>query len=273
MKTRLVQKIFVFLLLTIGIVFILQRIHRTIREPFVSPERVDACTAARSACGGPKPMPDGKVIYLCPDEDSAGNLLDCGDETIDTLSPTNVQILGSSDAVCYVKVIDRRDVYICYNRPPPIVYEPPPIDAMVSQNYLDDYVPGQLEDILPATCDTYQAITSQVFKNFSTMTLNKTKVDNGLSILKNVQTEMSNLYKTRCSQPQSSASKQAACDHLKGFVEDATTTSNISLLQGLQLSTDQSLSTLKGFYVNDIVGGYSGLGCPEPNLKKPAGLE
>lgn len=271
MKTRLVQKVFVFLLITVGILFVLMRIQKATKEPFVSPDRVGRCSQDLAACGS-KQLSDGKNVYLCDTEDRALNILECDDDVSDLLSPDNVKLLGLSDAVCYVKKIDNRDVYICHNRPPPRVYEPPPVDAMILQSPYDDMVPSQLEDILPPTCDTYQTITAQVFRNFSTMTLNKNKVDSGLGIIQNVRTEMSNLYTRHCVPMPTLESKRAACEHILQFNTDASTIQNVNSLQQIQTGVIQSLSTMRGYYQNDIVGGYSGLGCPEPKLVKPAGL-
>jgi hypothetical protein len=267
----------VFLLLTIGIVFILQRIHRFTREPFVLQELSYECRRATGECSEVT-LSDGKKGFLCESgasktaEDRVLDILDCDDTPEDKSNPRNVKILDGSDAVCYKKNLSGTDAFICYNRPPPLVYNSD-LDRMESQMPEEDTVPQQLETILPTTCASYQGLVTYVFRYFSTLTVNKSKVDSGVARMDDAKAKVKLLYDTYCATGATlTAQQKSVCDMIGNFNTDATTATKIARLRDVQSTINESLNTIRTYYTDDIVRGYATLGCPEPNIPKPAGL-
>jgi hypothetical protein len=278
MKTRLVQKVFVFLLITVGILYLLLRVQRATREPFVATRaEYNDCDTKIKKCQKYN-LPDGNEAYFCRDGDSgdtgqlrAEDILNCDDQPSDKINPANIPALGSGNAVCYQKGTQGGSIYVCYDRPPPIYYDPN-LDTYVNQNYLDDPVPGQLESLLPTTCATYQTTLSMLYNAFSKITENKQKMDSGISMMEYVKSEVQKVYNQYCSPTMPDGPKKVQCQTLNTFLTDAPITDNITKLKGIQISMMNALSNLQTYYTDDIQRGYGGLGCPLPILQKPAGL-
>jgi hypothetical protein len=279
MKTRTIQRVFLFLLFTVVIVFFVLQIQRGIREPFQGTAQTalsDATYCTGKPCGDSRTLEDGRSILLCPDEDTALQFIQrCDPAGIASFDPSNTHTLNTADAVCYPKQTPAGDVQVCYDRPPPLTYDTN-LNMLMSQDAADDTIPYSNSGSIKDACNTYQAVTNMLFKTFSTTTVNKQKIANGIASLDNARQQIANLYAspTICNGTVPTGPKQAKCQAIQNFLT-ATTAANLSsitTLRDINTRLGTALSNLQSYYTNDIQAEYNGLGCPAPSLPKPAGL-
>ncbi len=199
------------------------------------------------------------------------DILDCDDSPSDKVNPLNIVLFGSKTAVCYVKVIQGKDFYICYDRPPPIVYNSD-YNIYESQSPLDDPVPQQLQPLVQNACSSYQTTTSRLFKTFADTKGTKEKVDSGVTAMETVRANIQGVYNQYCSPTMPAGLKKQQCDIIAGFLGNSTITTNINTLKDIQSTLATALTNLQAYYTNDIQRGFNGFGCLEPNVTKPAGL-
>lgn len=280
MKTRLTQRVFLFLLITVGIVFLVVQIRSrfAFKERFQTQTQTqDVCRAYYTKCGLYTIPDDGRKILLC--QESGGQtgqeialefLNMCDTTALRSLDPTNLSTWNPLDAVCYSQRTSAGDVYICYDRPPPLVYDQV-VGGNITQDPNDDLVPEQNARSVTDACDTYQTVTNMLFRTFSTTTMNKAKVSNGLASLKDARNQVSTLYTARCNGALT-GQRQIACTSIQNFLTSTADTSNIQKLEEYETTLAAALLTMKSLYTNEIERGYNGLGCRVPSFPKPAGL-
>jgi hypothetical protein len=290
-KTRIVQKVFVFLLLTVGILYIALWLHQRIREPFQTTARdqtvqqqIDSCEAAKRECRSEFRVNNDRY-WLCETDlngDSqtrAMNILNmCGDssEIVRTADPSlGPPLLKSNETTCYsvLNTTSGSNYYVCYQRPPVQV-----TNLMTGDNedMLPEYdqVPYELANELPAVCGAYGSLVGTVIRTFSTTKGDYTKVSDIITKMSNAYISMSNLSTTRCDSTKTrSPELLSSCGHLGTFLSNyrfSTANSNVDRILRIQTAYSNAMSNLTSTFKNEIEPQFSGFGCAFPSIQKPA---
>ena len=274
------------MLLTIGIVFVLLQIRKGtcahIQEPFQTggtcDDYLNGVKCIRKVLATTGGDGDGRNIILCSggtDETAQERALaviqNCSDTALDSFNSAAVNSIKYADAVCYTEQTPAGDVYMCYDRPPPIEYNPD-MNTYNEQDPQFDPVPDLNGPTIKDTCNTYQAVTNMLFRTFSTTTVNKTKVNSGIASLVNARQQISTLYTNFCGGIVPAGTKQQKCAAIQEFLTNTANSSNLATLQDMNSRLGSALSNLQSYYTNEIQSGYTGIGCPIPGVSKPAGL-
>ena len=195
--SRKIQRIFIYLLATIGIIFLVLLITRQIREGFQAatpePNIIDKyrqdCLDRLKTTGAICPSrTDGPhKIFTCPDETTAMKLLQCDRTFSDTIVQDGPVYLNLTDSICYKSEVTQ--TYLCYNRPPLLAYDSE-LNTTVYNNPgipgMYDPVPTDLDNDIPGICPSYQASYTLLYKGISSISTNLSEVNSNLSVLSNV---------------------------------------------------------------------------------------
>lgn len=198
------QRIFTYLLGTVGIVFIILLLTRQIREGFQTPpepaatpsvsefalQRQEECIKNMNDVGSincQEQTIDGGTVYTCDDEESALEILKCDTLFSQTLDPKHTPFYGLKDSICYRNALS--NIYVCYNRPPITVFD----DSTKTNEFLnpsypnmDDPVPGYLAAQYPTICPGYQASYTMLHSGISTLSTNLLLVNTNIGIISSV---------------------------------------------------------------------------------------
>jgi hypothetical protein len=191
-KVTISQKIFIFLLLTVGIVFILLQVYHSVREGFQSTDDGVLCDRKEI---------NGRPTYLCETKEAALSQIGNMDRTVD------VDI-----AVCYTDIDTNNSningnfgigasnlptkFYICYDRPPLLVFDPT-AGVMLSMLEIDDPQPDSATTSFRANCAAYNGAFQTYFNSYlktssilgSVNTIGFSNISSGINILSNVSTQ------------------------------------------------------------------------------------
>jgi hypothetical protein len=295
-KVHTIHSIVVFLLLTVGITYILWFIGGYIRrghsaEGFVV-NPVDPTQAIYSdtefagyQLNCPRSYIGSNVVYMCKTEEDAANLWEYQDKRMDPLNPRNKTYLQTNAGICYpsnrqTPLGNGSAYYICYTRPPPVVYDPNMGDTRYLYPTQQDTDPNiqMLDSQYPTTCAVYQTVTTQIYRNFSTTQLNLQVVSTTVGTIQTAYSTLGQIYTANCSPAPTAATKSGACTQLGVFftgVQGATAGTDglrgVSTLQGTYSTIWNAASSIRGTYA-DVVVNFGPMNCREISLPKPAGL-
>ncbi len=293
-KTRTIQNLFVFLLLSLGILFVVLLLrtgkvrYMTVRllEPFQTPDelvqklREDSCEDKKRKCE-PKRFQDN-TFWLCEDDESgdtgynrAMNILTmCSDNPFSSLAPKYVSLIRSGDTACYVA--ENSDTYVCFQRPPSQTYNPD-FQSYVDIMSQDDTTPEELSNELPAVCSAYQGAVNMILRTFSTTTVNYNKVNSAIQRMADSYSTLNGTSVINCQTGSKSPSQTTACDTLRGFLTTYSVaptggTSNMSNLYTIRNNMSNALFQLQSTFTNQIKPQFNGFGCELPALQTPPGF-
>jgi hypothetical protein len=286
-KTRIVQKVFVFLLLTVGILYIALWLHRRVREPFLNPaaeKQKQDCEDAKRNCK--EQIINNNKVWLCEDnlndldaQTRAQKILwacaNSPDITHSADSDLGTPLIGNSDTSCYsvLNSMTGSNFFVCYQRPPAKYYDP-----MSGQDeyYMPqtDPVPEELSNELPAVCGAYTSVVSAVVRNFSTTKAEYNKMNEIVNTMSNAYIAMSNLSTTKCNSTRPRGTDLLnSCRELGTFLSNYTfssANSNVGRLLTIQTAYSNATSNLISTFNNHIQPQFNGFGCAFPNIPKPA---
>jgi hypothetical protein len=266
--TKRIMRLVVFLLGTVGVVFLVLLLARRSRtEGF---QTAADCATFKSRCA-PQTI-SGDFVYLCPDADTASDLLQCSPDLATTLqlNPAGTSNLGIRDAVCYLvpggsyapasKVGDV--YYVCYQRPPQIVYD----DTLGMTRYTDptnevddDPNPGTMTVNLETACGTYQGAGLMIGTAMDKTYKNIDYVSSAMRSIQGAYGLVSTIIKSRCGGTIND-DQRTACSSLSNFGTIQTDTT-YSDLQGLYTALTGSYGNMKSFFTSDTTPKFNGLNC------------
>jgi hypothetical protein len=169
-KVTISQKIFIFLLITVGIVFLLLQVYRSVREGFDNDIRCKILDlgASVSENGG---EPAGRKTYVCETRDEALNqLMNMRDDsfnnyavcytdiviTSNTISNGNFAIGGSNISTTF---------YTCFDRPPRLEFDTTTGTKLPIAD-MDDQQPLTGVNTLQANCSAYNGAFQTYFNSY-----------------------------------------------------------------------------------------------------------
>jgi hypothetical protein len=274
-SSKRIKQIFIYLLATVGIIFLILLLVGQAREGFqtVSTENENyrkICLQRINQTGvrNCKMLTiDSGTVWLCNDEDTAKDLLECDNSFASTLDPSKISFLNLKDSVCYLTADEK--IYVCYNRPPLLGVDsdtnaPEFINPALPGG--DDPVPSVLEPQYNSLCGSYQASYSMMHRGISSISTNLSQVNANLGILSNVYNTMNNLKTSHCSSGNLGQPQLAACNELNnsvGFFQNSITSqSTINIVNTLSTGLYKLISLRD----NELTPAYSGLGCTLPTF-------
>ena len=280
-SSKRIKQIFIYLLATVGIIFLIFLLVRETYEGFQAVPTVNSVPTVnddyRSMClqrvnqTGIRNCKmitiDSGSVWLCNDEETANDLLECDNTFASTLDPNKTSFLNLKDSVCYLTA-DKK-IYVCYNRPPLLGLDsetntPEFINPALPGG--DDPVPGILEPQYNSLCGSYQASYTMMHSGISSISTNLSQVKANLGILSNVYDTINNLKTTYCSSGNLQGEKLIACTAINnsiGFFQNSlTSASTINTVSTLSTSLYKLISLRD----TELTPAYSGLGCTLPTF-------
>ncbi len=275
-----VQRLFLFLLITIAIVFFIVVTSSYIRrftEGFQTTlDDLKTCTPA-SECEAKTigTGSDATRVFVCRGLDAqtkAENILDCTQPYATTQIQTPVStFLKINDGVCY-EVYNTRVkgnvYYVCYERPPPLNYDP--ITQEVDFNDVSLYgdpVPFALTGNLPLACGLYGTNSAILARNYTSTLANYNYVTSSVTILQGTYSTIAGLQTRYCS-TQTTTSQHTTCDAFAAF-GTAADDPNLSNLINVRDSLSNGVVAMRNFYTSTLRPSYIGMNCEEPAIKMP----
>ena len=264
-RVKLIQNIFIFLLLSVGILFIsliIRRSGRSLREGFaIDPNAIRGCELKNFA------TPSGEVQgLLCGTEveaqSAATQVIPYGSLTMDGITPTA--------PICYLKITTglkdtAQPVFVCYNRPPDLIQDD------LGMRYLDpmidiDQTPETLGSEIPTTCTAYKTAYAQALQTQSTLTGNISFLDNTMGVLSNVYTTLNTTYNTKCKGSLTQAQKNMCGSMSAGIAtyNDLLTNSNSNNIINVRQTMTNVNKELTGLINGGIAASFAGLDCADP---------
>ncbi len=289
-KTRIIQKVFVFLLLTVGILYIALWLNRRVREPFQATDPIAVrqerlCDEAKSESNCEEQTIGDDKVWICRDGGSSDSktladtiIRQCTNPPEIVLSADaslGPSLVGDNDTSCYSvpNSMTGSNFYVCYQRPP-VKYYDEMAGGYTYTTVDNDQVPYQLADELPAVCGAYTSLVGTVVRTLSTTKGDYSRVNNIVNTMSNAYIAMSNLSTTKCdSTKPRGADLLNSCRELGTFLSNYTfssANSNVGRLLNIQTAYSNATSNLISTFNNQIDPQFKGFGCAFPNIPKPA---
>ena len=238
-RIRLIQRIILFLLVTIALLYICSRIYYS-KEGF--------------ACNSDIVITPGITTYLC---DTQADAVD----TFNNGIPSNITEFD----VCYNVGIDSNlpKQYVCYNRPGPRIYDSN-TDTYTPYDNIGDNDPSPL--IHKQTANTYCNSQINSFKSFekaydNTMKFQSSVTNINISSIKSIVYYLSNTHSAYCSKPDANAN---ICNQLQSGINAFTTIrddTSPNTINAISTNLGQSLSVMKQYIYRDLVPMFIDSGC------------
>ena len=238
-RIRLIQRIILFLLVTIALLYICSRIYYS-KEGFECNTRDD--------------MDSGITTYLCDNKNDAEDKLTNG-------IPSDITKFD----ICYNVSIDSNlpKQYVCYNRPGPRIYD----DTTASYRSYDNLGDNDVSPIIEQQTKTnYCNSYINSFNSFqnayeNTMKFQSSVTHIDISSIKSIVYHLSNASTTYC--PKAGANTNI-CTTLKGGITDFTTMRDDpspNTINAISTNLGRSLSTMKQYIYHDLVPMFIDSGC------------
>jgi hypothetical protein len=280
-----VQRLFLFLLITIAIVFFVVATAAYIRrstEGFQTSDMINSLDYLKT-CPATSQCEiqtigtgtDTTRVYVCRGLDSQENaekILRCTQPYATTqIQNAPTPFLKLTDGVCYevynTKVAGN-NYYVCYERPPPLNYDP--VTQEVDFNDVSIYgdpVPFALTGDLPLACGLYGTNSATLARNYTSALENYKYVSSSVDILNGTYSTIQGLRTQYCSR-QTTLSQSNAC---RAFTEfgAAADDSNLATLTTIRNSLSNGATEMSNFYTNTLRPSYAGMNCQEPNIQMP----
>jgi len=193
-KVTISQKIFIFLLLTVGIVFILLQVYRSVREGFQSTDDI-ACERKEI---------NGRKIFLCDTRDAAlSQLINMRDDSFADVGVCYADIQYDSNIAGYSNFnfgIGASNLptkfYTCFNRPPGLEFDTTN-GTKIPISEFDDLQPESGVNILKTNCAAYNGAFQTYFNSYiktssilgSVNTIGFSNISSGIGILSTISTQ------------------------------------------------------------------------------------
>ena len=238
-RIRLIQRIILFLLVTIALLYICSQIYYS-KEGF--------------ACNSDIPITPGVTTYLC----------DTQADAVDTFNNGIPSYVTSYD-MCYNVNSDSNTPkqYVCYNRPGPRVYQEESDSYRPYDNIGDNDISPVIEK---QTGDAYCNSYINSFKSFEYAYNNTRKFqssvhDVNLSSIQSIVYYLSNTSTTYCPKPGANAN---ICNTLGSGITTFTTirdNQSPNTIRAISTNVGQSVSTMKQYIYHDLIPMFIDSGC------------
>ena len=238
-RIRLIQRIILFLLVTIALLYICSTIYYS-KEGF--------------ACNTRDDMSSGIKTYLCDNKTDA-------EDTLTNGIPSNITEFD----ICYNVGTDSNlpKQYVCYDRPGPRIYDNTTASYSSYDNLGDNDISPVIEQQTNNTyCNSY--INSfNPFQNAyeNTMKFQSSITDIDISSIRSIVYYLSNTSTTYCPKPGANTN---ICTTLKNGITDFTTMRDDpspNTINAISTNVGQSLAAMKRYIYHDLVPMFIDSGC------------
>lgn len=300
-KTRSIQRVFVFLLLSVGILFTvlllrtgpIRSMTARLLEPFQTTPTEGAelrqslqggCDSAKSACR--QYQFQQNTFWLCEDGadgatgyDRAEQIItQCRDGPFFPMAPGYTSLIQANDTACYMSEnsASGSNFFVCFQRPAPKFYDTD-LQAYVDSPPAFDPAPEDMARQLPAVCGAYQASVGMILRTFSTTSVNYNKVNSAIQTMSNAYSTIMRISTINCSRPNQNSAQSNACAALNGFLTTYNVSpqaggSNLSTLFTIRNRMSNALINLQSTFTDQIKPQFNGFRCPFPALSTPPGF-
>jgi hypothetical protein len=218
---------------------------------------------------------DETNVYVCRGIDSqekAENILDCSPDYVTTqLQNAPDPFLKLTDGVCYEVYntkVQGQTYYVCYERPPAIIYDPSTQDLNFNDAKMDgDPVPLAMMNNLPIACSLYGGNSAILARSYTSTLANYRYVTSSITTMENVYSTITGLKTTYCTTKRNQGQSNA-CDALNAF-GTASGDANLANLNRIQNDLSNGVTNMSNFYMNVLQPSYTGMNCQTPAIRMP----
>jgi hypothetical protein len=247
-------RIFLFLLCTIGILYIsMKLLYRPIlyRPNFEAFQTKDNCVYDLAIL-------NGRGVWKCPTEFDAMNLF--GDNTVK---------LNDSDAVCYLTPNPSKpDIkyYTCYQRPPATTFNP--VDGNnIPNSYLGDSSPMNIITDIDQVCSDYNALNVSFITALQSTSSYQALISTASHNVNGTTSNLSNISTQYCTNDivtrlDHNNSRYIFCDTLNRGIDIFTNLpTGPKGLNAISTSITNIINQMSNIYTNKFTTGYAGFQC------------
>lgn len=275
-----VQRLFLFLLLTIAFVFFVvatssyvrryegfQTIDTNILDFYRTCPAANECQPQTIGTGT-----DATQVYVCRGLDSqekAEDILKCTQPYAATqIQNAPTPFLKLTDGVCYEVYntkVQGQNYFVCYERPPPLNYNP--ITQELDFNDVTAYgdpVPLAMMNDLPLACGLYGGNTALLTRTYTSTLANYNYIDSNIKIMETTYSTINGL-RTQFCVTQNNATQSNACSALTSF-GTASDDTNLSTLYAVRNNLSNGAANMSNFYQTTLVPSYTGMNCKKPAI-------